>query len=102
MKKIKDLYLKEHNSDWEGEDGEYAPVEFNLFLVGSKILENQKYRIFFKLKNLFFEHYSNPWSIYTEIKTLGKGAYGVIKKACLKSAINDYEVKLIDFGCSKF
>ena len=43
MKKIKDLYLKEHNSDWEGEDGEYAPVEFNLFLAGPKILENQIY-----------------------------------------------------------
>ena len=74
----------------------------NFFYVGPKILENQKYRIFFKLKNLFFEHYSNPWSIYTEIKTLCKGAYGVIKKACLKCDINDYEVKLIDFGCSKF
>ena len=78
-------------------------LQWNLtfFLVGPKILENQKYRKSFKLKNLFFEHYSIPWSIYTEIKTLGKGAYGVIKKACLKSAINDYEVKL-DFSCSKF
>ena len=36
MKKIKDLYLKEHNSDWEEEDGEYAPVEFNLFLAGPR------------------------------------------------------------------
>ena len=79
-------------------------LQWNLtfFLVGPKILENQKYRKSFKLKNLFFEHYSIPWSIYTEIKTLGKGAYGVIKKACLKCDINDYEVKLIDFGCSKF
>ena len=40
MKKIKDLYLKEvlglHDSDWEGENGEYAPVEFNLFSSGTE------------------------------------------------------------------
>ena len=57
MKKIKDLYLKEHNSDWEGEDGEYAPVEFNLFSSG------RKYRISFKLKNFFWALFDSFVSI---------------------------------------
>ena len=34
--KDKILNLKEHDSDWEGENGEYAPVEFNLFSNGTE------------------------------------------------------------------
>ena len=84
---------KSINSDSEGEDGEneenggYAPVEFSRFPDGTSNRKKPKISIEFplKLKNLFFEHYSNPWSIYTEIKTIGEGAYGVVKKVCLKS-----------------
>ena len=61
MKKIKDLYVKEvlglNDSDWEGEDGDYTPVKFNLFFSGTKNPRKPKiyiYRISFKLKNLFF------------------------------------------------
>ena len=52
--------------------------------------------------------------LYTQIKIQDKGACWIVKKACLKrdpdtlraiiiiQDMNDYEVKLIDFACSKF
>ena len=55
------------NSVWEGVDGEYTLRKFSLFPGGIKYSRKPKIPIEFplKLKNLFFEHYSNPWSIYT-------------------------------------
>ena len=48
MKKINGLYLKEElglqDSDWEGGDGEYAPVKFNLF--SSRIENPRKPKIY--------------------------------------------------------
>ena len=66
---------KSINSDTEGEDGEnaedgeYAPVEFSHFPDETSNRKKPKISIEFplKLKNLFFEHYSNPWSIYISV-----------------------------------
>ena len=72
------------NSDSEeGEGNELAQIEYSRYYI----TETPKTSIPFpvKLKNLFFEHFSNPWSVYQEIKTLGEGAYGVVKKVCLKN-----------------
>ena len=71
------------NSDSEGDGNELAQIEFSRYCF----TENPKTSIEFpvKLKNLFFEHFSNPWSTYKELKTLGEGAYGVVKKVCLKN-----------------
>ena len=76
--------MNDYNSDSEGDDNEFAQIEYSRYCV----TENPRTSIEFplKLKNLFFEHFSNPWSVYKEIKVIGEGAYGVVKKVCL---IND-------------
>jgi calcium-dependent protein kinase len=38
----------------------------------------------FKTDSLVKEYYGNPFDIYTELEELGEGAYGVVKKVCLK------------------
>ena len=71
-------------SDSEEDDNEeLQQIEYSRFCV----TENPKTAIEFpvKLKNLFFEHFTNPWTTYTELKVIGEGAYGTVKKVCLKS-----------------
>ena len=34
--------------------------------------------------NLIQQHKTDPWSLYKELKDLGNGSYGVVKKVCLK------------------
>ena len=72
------------NSDSEGDDNELAQIEYSRF-VGTKQAPKTSIEFPLKLKNLFFERYSNPWSTYDEISTIGEGAYGVVKKVCLKN-----------------
>ena len=36
-----------------------------------------------KLNDLIMEHQTSPWKYYKEIKTLGSGTYGTVKKVCL-------------------
>ena len=38
----------------------------------------------FKTDSLVKEYFCNPFDIYTELEELGEGAYGVVKKVCLK------------------
>ena len=71
-------------SDSDRDDNEeLAQIEYSRYCV----TETPRTAIEFpvKLKNLFFEHFSNPWSTYIELKDIGEGAYGVVKKVCLKS-----------------
>ena len=71
-------------SDSEGDDNDgLAQIEYSRYCV----TETPKTSIEFpvKLKNLFFEHFSNPWSTYVELNDIGEGAYGSVKKVCLKS-----------------
>ena len=37
-----------------------------------------------KINDLIMEHQSSPWEYYKEIKTIGSGTYGTVKKVCLK------------------
>ena len=37
-----------------------------------------------KINDLVMEHRSSPWEYYKEILTIGSGAYGTVKKVCLK------------------
>ena len=70
-------------SDSEGEDKDLAQIEYSRYCL----TENPKTSIEFPLKqkNLFHEHFTDPWSAYKEIKVIGEGAYGVVKKVCLKN-----------------
>ena len=75
------------NSDSEGEgegDDNLAPVEYSRYVCKTdEPKTNIKFPV--KVKNLFLEHTSNPWSRYIELSTIGEGAYGIVKKVCLKN-----------------
>ena len=43
-------------------------------------IENMK----IKKNDLIMEHQTSPWIYYNDIKTLGSGTYGIVKKVCLK------------------
>ena len=63
----------------EGDDNEeLAKIVFSRYCV----TETPRTAIEFpvQIKNLFFEHFTNPWSTYIELKDIGEGAYGVVKK----------------------
>ena len=36
-----------------------------------------------KVNDLIMEHQTSPWIYYRELKTLGSGTYGTVKKVCL-------------------
>ena len=76
--------MNSEESDGDGEEGELAQIEYSRYCC---LTETPKTSIEFpiKLKNVFIEHFSNPWDTYTELSTLGEGAYGVVKKVYLKS-----------------
>ena len=79
----KKTYLSQNSEDSDDEN-EYRQIEYSRYYC---VTETPKTSIDFpvKIKNLFFQHFSNPWSVYTELKDIGEGAYGVVKKVCLKS-----------------
>ena len=70
-------------SNSEGDDNELEQIQYSRFCI----TETPKATIDFpvKVKNLFFEHFSNPWTTYVELSDIGEGAYGVVKKVCLKN-----------------
>ena len=70
-------------SNSEGEDNDLEQIQYSRFCV----TETPKATIDFpvKVKNLFFEHFSNPWTTYIELSDIGEGAYGIVKKVCLKN-----------------
>ena len=70
-------------SNSEGDDNEAEQIQYSRFCI----TETPKATIDFpvKVKNLFFEHFSNPWTTYIELSDIGEGAYGAVKKVCLKN-----------------
>ena len=75
-----------HYTDGEEDDNDLGQIYFSRYCV----TENPKSSIEFpvNLKNLFFEHSSNPWDTYKELCDIGEGSFGVVKKVCLKSDQN--------------
>ena len=66
----------------EGEEKPLAPIEYSRYVTPA-LRTNIDFPV--KLKNLFKEHYTNPWNVYKELATLGEGSFGVVKKVCLKN-----------------
>ena len=75
--------MNRSNQDVEEDDNNLRQIYFSRYCV----TETPKTSIEFpvNLKNLFFEHSSNPWDTYIELSNIGEGAYGVVKKVCLKN-----------------
>ena len=72
-----------HYSEEDEDDDDLGRIQFSRYCV----TETPKVAIEFpvKQKNLFFEHFSNPWENYIELNDIGEGAFGVVKKVCLKN-----------------
>ena len=68
----------------DSEDGErqLAPIEYSRYV---SITPRANIDFPVKIKNLFKEHFSDPWKVYKELETLGEGSFGVVKKVCLKN-----------------
>ena len=68
----------------DSEDGErqLAPIEYSRY---ASITPRANIDFPVKIKNLFKEHFSDPWKVYKELETLGEGSFGVVKKVCLKN-----------------
>ena len=80
--KSDDKNTKENNYDIMEEYNQLGLIKKtsqNIFILASDI-QNMKLHA-----NLVFHFKTNPWSIYSEIKDLGFGSYGVVKKVYLKS-----------------
>ena len=91
---IKNIFHKKSiesfNSDSDGdgdgdEDGNehLAQIEYSRYCKTETPRTSIEFPV--KIKNLFFEHFSNPWSSYNELCTIGEGAYGQVIKVSLKS-----------------
>ena len=64
----------------EDEEKPLAPIEYSRY---STIIPKKSIDATVKIKNLFKEHFSDPWKVYKELATLGEGSFGVVKKVCL-------------------
>ena len=74
---------EEEDKENEKEDEKpLAPIEYSRY-VGITQKSNVDFPV--KIKNLFKEHFSNPWKQYKDLGTIGEGSFGVVKKVCLKN-----------------
>ena len=76
-------YLETHEEEEQNEEEQYLGVinkeSKKCFNLPSDII-NMKVKT-----NIIIQHNTNPWSIYQELEVIGFGAYGKVKKACLKT-----------------
>ena len=69
------------NSDTDSNNDE---KDNNLYSVSRKEIPKNIVDVKFKTDFLVKENFGNPFQIYSVLSELGEGAYGVVKKVCLK------------------
>ena len=65
------------------DDDEINPTEISE-ISGNVEIPKDVVNMKVKINDLIMEHQSSPWEYYKEIKTIGSGTYGTVKKVCLK------------------
>ena len=65
------------------DDNEINPTEISE-MSGNVEIPKDVVNMKVKINDLIMEHQSSPWEYYEEIKTIGSGTYGTVKKVCLK------------------
>ena len=73
---------KEEDNDYDEEQTDNS--DFNVGFYSRREIPKNIVDVKFKTDSLVKEYYGNPFDIYTELEELGEGAYGVVKKVCLK------------------
>ena len=81
--------INEDEEDYKEEDTNNSDIKigFNNNRIGyysRKEIPKNIVEVKFNIDSLVREHYGNPFDIYQELEELGEGAYGVVKKVCLK------------------
>ena len=76
------IIFKEDKENEKEDEKPLAPIEYSRY-VGITQKSNVDFPV--KIKNLFKEHFSNPWKQYKDLGTIGEGSFGVVKKVCLKN-----------------
>ena len=74
---------KEEEEDYEAEKTNNSDINIAGFYSRREIPKNIV-DVKFKTDILVKEYFGNPFDIYKELEELGEGAYGVVKKVCLK------------------
>ena len=73
----------DEEEDYEAEKTNNSDINFSGFYSRREIPKNIV-DVKFKTDSLVKEYFCNPFDIYAELEELGEGAYGVVKKVCLK------------------
>ena len=73
---------KKEDDDYDEEQTDNS--DFNVGFYSRREIPKNIVDVKFKTDSLVKEYYGNPFDIYTELEELGEGAYGVVKKVCLK------------------
>ena len=70
----------EQKEESDEEDNQLAPIQYSRYTSATPRIS-----IDFpvRLKNIFKEHFTDPWKTYKELSTLGEGSFGIVKKVCL-------------------
>ena len=72
-----DEYEEDSNSE---NDEKYEQIQYSRYVFTTP---KTKVEFPLKQKNLFKKHYTDPWKSYKELKTIGEGSFGLVKKVCL-------------------
>ena len=76
--------IKAEDSESDTESASEGNKNNNVGYVSRRVVPLNIVDVRFKTDSLVKEYFCNPFEIYKELEELGEGAYGVVKKVCLK------------------
>ena len=74
----------EENNDESETESNNEEIDIKLNTLSRREIPKNIVDVKFKTGSLVKEYFGNPFDIYEELEELGEGAYGVVKKVCLK------------------
>jgi len=84
-----DNYTKDDDEEEEEDEEDFIDEEDQLEIIKRETKKNFVFKSDIRnmkvRANLIIQHKTDPWSLYKELKDLGNGSYGVVKKVCLKT-----------------
>ena len=78
-------FVKKEEDEESDSDDSFSENEGDVVLRARKDIQKNNTDIQFKTDALIRSYNFSPYEIYEELSTLGEGAYGIVKKVCLKN-----------------
>ena len=78
-------FVKKEEDEESDSDDSFSENEGDVVLRARKDIQKNSTDIQFKTDALIRSYNFSPYEIYEELSTLGEGAYGIVKKVCLKN-----------------